>query len=128
MDITQIFVKYVMPALIVLGIAVHIFMITFVCYVAIMSANERKDAILAGHWSLRWTFLLVILPLGLVFDILLNWVVLTIAFLEIPQEFLATARIVRHKYHSTHWRQDQAHWWCKNWLTVFDPAHCDYKP
>lgn len=97
---------------------------TFVFFVAIMKMREVKDAIFQLHGSVRWVCYLILL-IGLLLDILLNWLVLTVAFAELPREFLSTTRVVRHKYHSTHWRQDQAKWWCKHWLTPFDKSHCD---
>lgn len=107
-----------------LGIAVFLFVITFIFFVAIMKMREVQDDIFKLHWSVRWVCYLC-LAIGLILDTLLNWVVLTVTFVELPHEFLSTARVIRHKYYSTHWRQDQANWWCKHWLTPFDKSHCD---
>jgi hypothetical protein len=104
--------------------AFYLFVATFVCYVAMMKIREIKDHIFELHWSVRWVCY-CILAVGLILDTLLNWIVLTVAFLEFPREFLSTTRVVRHKYHSTHWRQDQALWWCKHFLTPFDSKHCE---
>jgi hypothetical protein len=103
---------------------VSLFIGTFVCYVAIMKMREIKKEIYALHWSVRWVCYFILF-VGLVLDTLLNWVVLTVAFIELPREFLSTHRVVRHKYHSTGWRQKQAVWWCKHWLTPFDKSHCE---
>lgn len=110
--------------LIWLGAAVGLFVLTFVCFVAIMKMREVRDEIFRLHWSVRW-ICYGILFTGLILDTLLNWIVLTVAFLELPREFLSTSRVIRHKYHSTHWRQDQAYWWCKNFLQPFDVKHCE---
>ena len=105
-------------------ISVALFMSTFVCYVAIMKMREIRYEIYKLHWSVRWVCFFILF-VGLILDTLLNWVLLTVAFLEPPQEFLSTARVVRHKYESTGWRQKQAIWWCKNFLTPFDKSHCE---
>ena len=104
--------------------SVTLFISTFVFFVAIMKMREIQDHIFLLHGSVRW-ICYFILFIGLILDTLLNWIVLTVAFAELPREFLSTSRVIRHKYHSTHWRQDQALWWCKHWLTPFDRTHCE---
>ena len=101
-----------------------IFMITFVCYAAVTHMDKIKNELFRKHWTVRWASFLA-LAFGLVFDTLLNWYTLSVAFIELPQEFLSTARVTRHKYDSTHWRQTQARWWCANWLEPFDIGHCN---
>ena len=104
--------------------AVALFILTFVCFVAIMKMREVKDEIFRLHWSVRW-ICYGILFTGLILDTLLNWIVLTISFYELPREFLSTSRVVRHKFHSGGFRQIQANWWCRNFLVVFDSKHCE---
>lgn len=106
-----------------LALAAFLFVATFALFVAIVKMREIQDVIFTLHWSVRWVCYLI-LAVGLVFDTALNWTVLTAVFFELPQEFLSTARVVRHKHHSTGWRQARALWFCKNWLVPFDPAHC----
>ena len=101
-----------------------LFVSTFVCYVAIMKMREIKDHIFELHWSVRWVCYLILF-VGLILDVLLNWVLLTVAFYEFPREFLSTTRVVRHKHDSGGFRKIQADWWCKNFLVVFDRGHCD---
>jgi len=103
---------------------VFLFISTFVCFVAIMKMREVKDEIFRLHWSVRWVCFFI-LAVGLVLDTLLNWVLLTVSFLEFPREFLSTSRVVRHKHNSTHWRKDQALWFCKHFLQPFDERHCE---
>jgi len=110
--------------LIWLAVALALFTLTFIFFVAIMKMREVKDEIFRLHWSVRW-LCYGILAVGLVLDTLLNWIVLTVSFYELPQEFLSTSRVVRHKYNSGGFRQLQANWWCKNWLTPFDSKHCE---
>lgn len=104
--------------------AATLFISTFVLFVAIMKMREVQDHIFLLHWSVRWVCFLILF-FGFILDTLLNWIVLTAAFMELPREFLSTSRVVRHKYHSTHWRHDQAMWWCRNFLSPFDPNHCE---
>ena len=106
------------------GASLTLFIGTFVMYVAIMKMREVQNEIYRLHWSVRWVCYFILL-IGLIFDTLLNWIVLTILFVELPHEFLSTTRIVRHKYTSTHWRQDMALWFCENWLSPFDKSHCE---
>lgn len=66
------------------------------------------------------------LYIGLVFDFLLNVVVMTVVFLELPKEFLVTERIKRHKQGPVlSWRWLIAIWFCINFLTPFDNKHCE---
>jgi len=104
--------------------SVSLFIGTFVCYVAIMKMREVKDHIFELHWSVRWVCYFILF-VGLILDVLLNLVLLTVAFYEFPREFLSTARVVRHKHDSEGFRKIQAEWWCKHWLTPFDKSHCE---
>jgi hypothetical protein len=106
------------------GISVMLFISTFIFFIAIMKMREIQDELFRLHWSVRWICFLILF-IGLILDVALNWILLTIAFAELPREFLSTSRVIRHKYESTHWRQDLALWFCKNWLTPFDERHCE---
>lgn len=97
---------------------------TFIFYLAVMHLRDAQDRIWRLHWIVRWIGF-AILFIGLLLDVALNWIFCTVTFLELPHEYLTTARIVRHKYHSTGWRYRQALWWCENWLTPFDEKHCE---
>lgn len=117
-------VSWALIGLVWLSISITLFVSTFVFYVAIMKMREVQDEIYRLHGSVRWVCYLILF-IGLVLDVLLNWIVLTVTFMEFPREFLSTARVIRHKYYSTHWRQDKALWFCKHWLTPFDKSHCE---
>lgn len=106
------------------GTAVTLFISTFVFFAALMKMREIQDNLFQLHWSVRWVCFLILF-VGLIFDTALNWIVLTVLFVELPQEFLSTSRVIRHKYNSTHWRQDLALWFCAQWLTPFDRSHCE---
>jgi hypothetical protein len=105
------------------GFGLSLLITTFVCFAAIMKMRDIQDDLLRLHWSVRWCCFFILFC-GLILDTMLNWVVLTILFYEIPHEFLSTTRIVRHKYESNGLRQTQAMWWCENFLTPFDGNHC----
>jgi hypothetical protein len=103
-----------------------LFLATFIFYLAIIKLQEAHDSGLLKslHLTVRWSAYSILL-VGLILDTLLNWIFLTVTFLELPKELLCTTRVVRHKYHSQGWRQSQSFWWCRNWLSPFDSLHCD---
>jgi hypothetical protein len=109
-----------------IGISIALFIITFLFYLAVINLRDAHQAGMMKqvHFSVYWAGYSILI-VGLIFDTMLNWVFLTITFLELPREFLATNRVVRHKYNSRGWRHSQAKWWCKNWLAPFDSGHCD---
>jgi len=69
---------------------------------------------------------------GLVLDVALNWVALTVIGLEFPCEALMTARLSRWKYLTgsgwhTRWRRAVATWFCERLLDSLDPSGCHCK-
>ncbi|OYY45383.1 MAG: hypothetical protein B7Y56_05525 [Gallionellales bacterium 35-53-114] len=117
------------PFLVVLSwacISAVLFVLTFIFYLAITNLRDTKDAgrFETVHLSVRWTCYAILFA-GLILDTLLNWIFLSITYLEFPREFLSTARVVRHKYHGHGWRRAQSIWWCRNWLSPFDLRHCE---
>lgn len=120
----------VLTALLVLlswGIlSAFLFILTFIFYLAVTKLHEalKSGSLQQVHQSVRWTGY-VILFIGLLLDTMLNWMFLSVTFLELPHECLATDRVKRHKYKTDGWRHAQAIWWCRNWLAPFDNTHCD---
>ena len=117
------------PLLVVLTwacISVALFVLTFIFYLAIIKLQEANDSGLLDcvHLTVRLIAYSILL-VGLILDTLLNWIFLTVTYMELPRELLCTARVVRHKYHSEGWRHAQSLWWCRNWLSPFDLQHCD---
>lgn len=108
------------------GISTVLFIATFIFYLAIIKLQEANDSGLLDcvHATVRW-IAYTILIIGLILDTLLNWVFLSVTFLEFPRELLCTTRVVRHKFHGEGWRHAQSLWWCRNWLSPFDVGHCD---
>jgi len=103
-----------------------LFVSTFIFYLAIL---KLRDVLASGlleqlHVSVRLTAYFI-LSVGLLLDTMLNWIFLSVTFLELPREFLSTKRVIRHKYTGPGWRQSQAYWWCMNWLAPFDSRHCE---
>lgn len=74
----------------------------FVWYAAVMNIKRVRDM---GKLT---TFGKVLgyptLYIGLVLDLVVNFLVMTVVLLELPQEFTVTARLKRHHKESTGWR------------------------
>lgn len=64
--------------------------------------------------------------LGYIMDVLANIFIATIIFLELPREWLVTARLIRHRDKSKGWRSKLSAFICEHILDVFDPkgSHC----
>jgi hypothetical protein len=105
--------------------AVVLFVATFIWFLAVMKLKDARDAgiLQTLNKSVIW-IAYFILYTGLVMDIALNFILLTVAFVEIPQELLCTSRVKRLKNHGSGWRQKLAAWFCANFLSPFDPKHC----
>jgi hypothetical protein len=113
-------------ALVWTGISAVLFVSTFIFYLSILKLRDvHASGVLDQlHISVRLTAYFI-LSVGLLLDTMLNWIFLSVTFLELPREFLSTKRVIRHKYNSPGWRQSQAYWWCMNWLAPFDSRHCE---
>lgn len=95
--------------------------------------SAAKAAIDSGKLTTFWY--VNVLPFALLFaalDPLFNFTFGTVMFLELPHEWLFTARCKRHKapfydttvpYGTEPWRCRFAIWWCRQ-LNVFDAGHC----
>ncbi len=98
---------------------------TFIFFLAVMKLRDARDQgiLFTLNWTVIW-LAYTILFVGLILDTLLNWIVLSVMFLEFPQETLSTSRVKRLKNKGSGWRQRLAAWLCKNFLTPFDKNHC----
>lgn len=65
-----------------------------------------------------------LLAIGLVLDAVLNAVVATVVFSDLPQEWLLTQRLKRYKTGRPGWRRNAAWWICEHLLNQFDEGHC----
>ena len=94
---------------------------TWIFYLAIMSLRRHKDQMSLPAKIIGYPTLFV----GVVLDVLINWLVGTVVFVAMPKELLLTARLKRH-IREGGWRATMARWVCHNFLNVFDPggSHC----
>ena len=74
----------------------------WVLYICVMSLKRVRNEGKLSPWALRFGY--PVLFIGLVLDIMVNWLVVTILLLEFPQETTVTARLKRHNRESTDWR------------------------
>lgn len=98
---------------------------TWVLYLSIMNLKRNRDKLTTTAKVVAYP----ILGIGLVLDVIYNFVVGSILFVEAPQEWLFTSRLIRHIEESTGWRKRLANWFCRNFLDPFDPdpdgRHCN---
>jgi hypothetical protein len=90
-------------------------------YLAVMNLKRAKDAGTIPRLSLWLGY--PILIVGLVLDWLVNVVVFTVLFLELPGSAteLVTGRLDRHYNNGKGWRQRLAGWFGDHLLHAFDP-------
>ena len=74
----------------------------YVFYCAVMNIKRVRD--MGKLTKLGMAFGYPTLIIGLVLDLLVNVLVMTIILLEIPQELTVTSRLKRHNRESTGWR------------------------
>lgn len=95
------------------------FYLLWLLFLAVMNLKRVRDA------GLLTTTALVlgapVLLLGLVVDALVNWLVMTIILIELPQEATVTARLKRHNAAGAGWRKSIAAWF-EPLLDPFDPS------
>jgi len=108
--------------------AVVVFWATWAFYVSVMGLKATRDRHRARGREVPWAFRALAYPtLGLfvIVDVLFNAVYGTVMFLELPKEWLFTARVSR--WNDTEgWRGALARWLCENLLDPADPdgRHC----
>lgn len=96
------------------------FYITWIFYLAVMNLKRARDA--GSITKVAYRFGLPLLYIGLLIDLLVNVIFVTILFLEIPKECLITQRLKRHANGPDGWRRSMAIWLAKNLLDTFDPS------
>lgn len=99
--------------------------VTWVLYLAIMTLERARDggllpkpALIAGTGLLMFGYLC---------DCMLNLVVGTPLFMELPKEWLLSPRVARLQDEGSPYRKTVASWICKNLLNPFDPSGCHCK-
>lgn len=91
----------------------------YVFYCAVMNIKRVRDMGKLTKFGMVLGY--PTLFIGLVLDFLCNTLVMTILFLEIPQEWTVTARLKRHNQNNDGWRTDLARWF-EPILDPIDPS------
>lgn len=100
--------------LFLLGLSV----VTYIGYIKAMVVYRKKKAN-----EMRWYHYVYGIPVAIVFlplDVIVNAVVGTVIFLELPREWLLTSRLDRHARNGHKFAQ----FICKYLLNPFDEGHC----
>ncbi len=106
-------------ALIYLGFSIAITYGLYVFYCAVMNIKRVRD--MGKLTKLGMAFGYPTLAIGLLLDFLCNTFVMTVLFLELPQEYTVTSRLKRHNHNADGWRTALARWF-EPVLDPFDPS------
>lgn len=95
----------------------------FLCYIVVMGLYRAHLQKRLGR-TLK-VLGAPVLVLGAVLDVLVNWTLAVLVFLDLPREFMLTVRLQRYK-RAGGWRGSWADWLCSKLLDPFDPSgsHC----
>jgi predicted transporter len=102
-----------------IGLSLASFYLLWVLFLAVMNLKRVKDAGLLHRKALILGT--PVLILGLLVDALVNWFVMTLVLLELPQEVTVTARLKRHNKATGGWRKKVVGWF-RPLLDPFDPS------
>lgn len=94
--------------------------VTWLLYITVMHLRDVREQLSQPVQWLAWPAVAV----GVVCDVLLNFFVGTVLFVDPPREFLLTARLKRYQSSPKTWRARLARWLCANLLNPFDEGHC----
>ena len=89
-------------------------------YLAVMNLQRARDA--GTLTRAAYCLGLPILYAGLMIDFLVNVIVLTFLFFDLPREWLVTARLTRYAKGEIGRRRSIALWLAANLLDTFDPS------
>ena len=92
----------------------------FIFYLAVMNLKRARDAGLLNKTAMALGY--PILVVGYLLDAFVNVFVMTLLFLEVPEELTVTARLKRHIQTSDGWRLRLASWFIPI-LNPFDANH-----
>jgi hypothetical protein len=91
----------------------------WIFYLAVMNLKQAQDN---GKLSiLAYALGVPVLKVGLILDVIVNVLVMTVLLLELPKEWLVTTRLKRHNRAGKGWRYHFAQW-CEQFLDPFDPS------
>lgn len=91
----------------------------WVFYLATMNLKRARDA--GGLSKTVWVMGVPVLIIGLLLDLLINVLLMSVLLWEIPRELTVTARLKRHHKQSTGWRLAVVLWF-EQLLDPFDPS------
>jgi len=97
-----------------------LFSATYVYYCAVIKLKSVWDGL---HWIIK-ALMVPHVILGFCLDVLVNVVIGTLLGMELPKEWLFTARLKRWRYQEEGWRETLAVWLCEKGLNPIDPYHC----
>jgi hypothetical protein len=101
------------------ALAAVIVYLLWVHYVAVMRLMQVRDA---GHLTHATKAIgYTALGVGLLLDLIVNTVIATVLFVELPREWTVSARLTRHSETGTGWRQRLALSIRKGLLDNIDP-------
>lgn len=100
---------------------VCVMVVTWVFFLAVMMLKIKREAGTIPKVALPFAY--VVLGVGLTLDVIFN-VLSTFLFLELPHEYLFTARVSRLIKFGDGWRKRIATWFCEGFLNPFDAGHC----
>ena len=91
----------------------------WLAFICVMGLKRAKDAGLLNKTAMALGY--PILVVGYLLDAFVNVFVMTLLFLEVPEELTVTARLKRHIQTSNGWRLRLASWFIPI-LDPFDPS------
>jgi hypothetical protein len=91
----------------------------WIFFIAVMGLKRAKDAGLLSNTAKALGY--PVLIVGYLLDCFVNVFVMTVLFLELPQETTVTARLSRHLNEGEGWRKEIANW-AKPLLDPYDPS------
>lgn len=99
------------------------FYLLWALYIVVMALQRARRAGTLSKAALALGAPLIVA--GVLLDIAVNLLLMTVLMLEWPREWLVTARLKRHCGQPT-WRGAVAGWMCHHLLDTFDPdgRHC----
>ena len=87
----------------------------WIFYLAVMNLSRAKKEGLLSKTAL--VLGIPVLIVGLIIDFIVNVILMTVLFLELPSEGTVSARLKRHNRTGTGWRKKLAAWF----EPIFDP-------
>lgn len=98
--------------------------VLYLFYAAVMNLKRARDE--GKMTPAMKVFGLPMLYVGLLLDVFVNLIPVSLLLLELPKEWLVTSRFSRH-IKKTGWRSRVAKWFCTNLLDSLDPSGCHCK-